>query len=397
MNVFSLDTVPLYGDSFYFVNGANKNMTEIIKELFPQFKFFRIIGNPLIFLTFYLCSYSPLALSLITTSSVFILIFIYSRVFTAFIAQKTNGMDTLFGLLFLSLPFSFYIILNITTSNQIISILLLAGCLWLINGYAKRPSNTYAVYLAAFFYAVSLFTYEISLLMPFYFVILFLSLSSKDGVKYKPLLILCIATFSMLLIYLFSQYHFIESQPKLSNSIAIYDPYRYELTFWEQIIRKFLLLIYYIKWSYFFVGHSFGYLKRQDIILSVSYLCISGYALWKTLSDRAAFLKRQDAVFAATNGLAFFLCSFGLWSYYWFFRKAFVTPPLYTLLLPCLGTAFALVGILSMLSPWFLKNKILRAAIFTCIFAGIVVNLSLFLSSYLSVKISLNEAQNYAN
>ena len=402
LHIISLNTIPLFEDDLFLAESLNEKEGNMVSKMTSYCgghgAFFRSIGCRLLYLTHYVVSSSPLVLSVLVTLLIFCLIGLFAYIIEKMYGQSLSKINLFFPLIFFAIPFSLYVILYYLSSIFIVSTILISVCTLLLHQLSKKPSCIVLLGFVGFFYMVSLYIFEIFLLIPIYFLVLLITLSFPDNkLKFKSILILCISTLVIFSIYTFSQFYDSETHLKLATGPTFwYDPYRNELGIYEQFIRKTLLIFYHIKWSFYYLKYSFTSFKATDLILIVLFLSLSGYALWSSLSNKLAYLNKKKALIALYGGLTFTVCPVAMFSYYYLFGDGIVTPPLYDVFIPAIGISLIMLGILSLLSYQVVKYKPLKIIIFIFLLSGIFINLSIFLSSRFAIENSINEAQSYA-
>lgn len=391
---------PIFGDDWYYINYYNQNnwdIWKVAKSDFQTFKFYRIVGNTINFIFYYFLADFPKIMYTMVTVPLFFALYLYSRLFDIALHEKKQNCHILILLIFFAVPFSYYLILYRHSFPIIISYYLIALCVWLIYRSSLSKEPIIFLFTTAMIYGLSLFNYEVSLFMFLYFfTLLFTNPAQNKKNKFSYNILFIILLLLCFFAYTYSQLFYIGSQPKLQTPVPGYFINQDKMTLWMQLIRKILYFIYYIKWSYIYTYTSIGRFDLSTLIVICFIISIGGYLFWRVLSEHYLDQNIQHAKMLLTHGIVFFICSFGIWSYYWYAKKLFVTPPLYHLFLPALGISLIIAGLLNTISLKILKSRILRVVLVLIFIGGIVTNICIFLSSRTAIAQTHDEAKTYA-
>ncbi len=399
LHVFSMQPLPLHGDELFFLNKAelfHDHVYDFTSDSFKLFRFYRILGRPLNFLAYVIAGKYPVILTAVLTFSVCFFLYAYSRILSSFISHHNSHVPDLMSFITLTVPFSYYLVLLRVVFHEIVTMGLILFCLWLVKKYPSARKQTLWAFGIAITYTISLYVYESSLLMPFFFVTLLLLFADRHDISIRSISILAFFLILSFFLYIYLQFFYLANQPKLSDSMASYAPYSIGLNYGEQFLRILLYGIYHLKWSFLTILRMSAVFTILDYIVMLVALTSSSYFFWRLLSYEDTYVPREKAGSVIIAGILFFCASFGLWVYYWIFKKAIVFPPFYTVLLPATGVSFALVGILSTFADIIRRNRELRVVItlvFSCL---LVTNGVLVLSSRFAISNTAREIVQYA-
>ncbi len=398
INIVILSNVPLYGDELSFAEYIPVYQTRFHQyfiDNFMQYKFYRVLGNPLCYIGAYISHGSPLKLSAIFTVTAMLLIAGYSHLYAKCFMQRKNLSYILTGILCLSFPFSYYIVIARAGYHELVTLSLVLMCIYSTSRYVQTDKRQY-MFIAVFVYFISLYVYEASLMMSLYLVIFVASQVTKKRFLSSRNLSFAVLLLIGMMVYLYHQFSYLQSQPKLSDSMAIYAPYNVGLTIKEQLLRVVLYFAYHVKWSLYYLYNFSTSITLVDTCLIAVFILLTATVLWRSLSNPLTYPDREVSRSLIFNGISLFVCSFGLWAYYWIFKKSIVLPPFYNFLLPAIGISVALTGWISLFSVRITSNRVLKSFVFAIIITAFTTNIIFFLSSRLAIINSVNEIQGYA-
>ncbi|MBU5613384.1 hypothetical protein [Geomonas azotofigens] len=381
-----LDTIPLYRDELaYLTRVQNQNW-----NFFDTYRFYRFLGIIVNYLVYWGTGGSELLLSAVLAFSAFLLLLLFAGSFASAYGGGRRGI-VLFCILFLAFPFSLDLLL-LRVYAQLVSIALVFYSCCLIERYQGEGKGRLLVWAAAA-YAVSLFIYEITLLMPLFFVLLLAGRQLQAGKRVKGVLALGALSAIPLLAYLFTQFHFVKQQPKMTAPVLLAAN---GLTFGDQVVRKALLVAYNLKWSWHYMLEQLAATGPAALCVLAATVVFAGYALWRALSDPAVYLGRRDSIFCIANGAVLNCCFLGVWSYYWLAFRYLAVPYYYNYYVLAAGSACIAAGALSLASTLLLGSRWARGVTVFAVMAAFVANLGLFLSHRFAIGTSLEEVRRFA-
>lgn len=385
---FLLPDMPLYGDEI----GNAERMFVNRWNLIDLYHSYRIIGITVNFLAYKITAASPQALTLLLTIWVMFCVALFAHIFSRSFARGRTDFELLILLIFLASPFSLYLVLLRVVFHEMLTVTLMLLSFMFIAQYATNPRNAYLLWAIPLLYAISLFCYESCLLLPIAMALFVSFVIPKNADRTRALKIIGIGTLTALAVYLSLQYLNYSFNPKLSVSGADYASYNIGLTRAEQVLRVIFFLCYHIKWSFGYLGLFAGTWPFYVTLGLAGYLGLAAVALWNIFPKWQASIGTEQAKKAIATGIAIVVCSFGLWSYYWVFKGSMIFPPLYTLYVPSLGIALACAAMLHLLQP----IRFIAWVVSGLIFLGIVLNLTILLSSRVAITNTSIQARELA-
>jgi hypothetical protein len=385
--VFELPELPLYGDEI----GNARRMVENRWHLFDLYRFYRIIGISVNFLAYKVTDASPQALTLWLAVWVLACVGFSAHLFAGVFAQERGNFALTTCLVFLALPFSLYLLLLRVVFHEMVTVTLILLCFKFIQLYAADPSKKRLLWALSLLYAASLFCYESCVLLPVAMALFAWFLVREEGGRKRAVRIIAIGTVTALAVYLAVQFLNYASNPKLSVSAADYASYNIGLTRSEQLLRVVLFLVYHLKWSFQYLLQSVRIWQFSTVVTISAYFVLVAVSLIYVVRKGDNSIDQVRSYKAIATGVVIALCSFGLWSYYWVFKGSMVLPPLYNLYVPAIGIALACAGALLLV-----RSRLVASLAGIAIFCGILLNMTIILSSRAAITTVSGEARSLA-
>lgn len=301
---------------------------------FGNYRFYRVLGVPLNYALYWVTGASPLLLSLVQASAFILGTYVFSRTLVTGLVE--HGAVLVAGLVWtvvLFLPFSMEVLLTrLFPQLAVYGVsVLLVRMAWRYDGSRGRTAAMLALY------ALSLFVYEIAMLLPVYLLYV---VSTERQVTRQRIAALAAGFMGILALFILTQLMFSAAQPKLIVVASLMDTQGAAIPL--QVVRKVLLPLYYYRWAagYLALGTPWPiwWAALTGVAIALLIYCtwhgvrIVGYGRVQFRSGRMAL-----------HGLVLGLCSVTPFGLYFVATRHLVTPPLYCLLL--WNTGMALVAV----------------------------------------------------
>lgn len=396
--LFGLREIPFYGDEYSLVNYYSQhhwNFSAQVSRDFNKYKYFRTLMFPILFLSYYYLFEYKLLFSVIIVLMFLSIAYGYFYIIGNKLSQKNKLIAILLFIIFLAIPFSLVIMLYRYSICIVLSYLLIGLCVWLLTILPTNKHKLMILITISVLYGISLYLYETALLFPIFFIIYYSSITSKSYDRNKILTRLICFTSFIAITYIILQIS--NHNPKINQTLMVSSYFSYNPSFIDQLIRKLMAFIYFIKWSFF---GAIDYIKLNNYVILINLLLfpsLTGYLLWLILGVKEFYLENYYSKKAIWLGLVLLLCSTGIWSYYWIFKNIFITPPFYHIFYPAVAITLIIYGIVSSLAAMIINKKLFRLAVIIAIIIGINMNVGVLLAQRYSIEHSYGEVIEYAN
>ena len=372
---FAAGSGRLIGDELTFARAAHSDPF----GTFSQTRFYRVLGNPIHNSVFLLAGDSMFALTLAAAVLIGLIIVLVTRCVVRGFDRPAGCEAALAAILVTALPFSMYGLLVRVVFSQLAAVALLAGACAAAFSYTRcEPGNRAARYrslaLGAVAYALSVFTYEVTLLTPLA-VFCILTVCTPGGEKRKNAVREWVVALGIVfVVYVISQAAFPAANPKLLNGVQPRAAERAGVSLPTQAVGKIDTLRNHVTWAWRLTA---GGMRRGDWRALSAILAMAAAAIGVAVAaGRRSRLSRHAANGVALTGLAVFVSTMGLWSFYWFRDDVLTTPPMYTMLLPNCGLALIIVGLLARLPD--VRGRAIRTlSLAALVAAGVGTNVAI--------------------